>query len=145
VNAVLRVFAQTRFLLIMNLIRLAIVAALIGWFLSMFGMGGAVLVTLLSTALVNMLGVARIARLLHLRFRESLPWSQLGGIAARAGIAALPVLWLTRETTLSPVVGLVASGAVYAAVYFALSYGSNIATRFLPSSPGEAALQADQM
>jgi len=146
VNAVLRVFAQTRFLLIMNLIRLAMVAALIGWFLSMFGMSGAVLVTLLSTALVNMLGVARIARLLHLTFSESLPWSQLGGIAARAGIAALPVLWLTRETTLSPIVGLVAGGVAYAAIYFALSYGSHITARFLPSAPGEAvALQADQM
>jgi len=146
VNAVLRVFAQTRFLLIMNLIRLAMVAALIGWFLSMFGMSGAVLVTLLSTALVNILGVARIARLLHLTFSNSLPWSQLGGIAARAGIAALPVLWLTRETTLSPVVGLVAGGVVYAAIYFALSYGSHITARFLPSAQGEAvALQADQM
>jgi hypothetical protein len=46
VNAVLRVFAQTRFLLVMNLMRLAMVAALIGWFLSTFGMSGAVLVTL---------------------------------------------------------------------------------------------------
>ena len=146
VNAVLRVFAQTRFLLVMNLIRLGMVAGLIGWFLSMFGMSGAVLVTLLSTALVNMLGVARIARLLHLRFSESLPWSQLGGISARAGIAAIPVLWLTRETTLSPVAGLIAGSVVYAAIYFALSYGSNITARFMPSAPGEAVvLQADQM
>ena len=85
VNAVLRVFAQTRFLLVMNLMRLAMVAALIGWFLSIFGMSGAVLVTLLSTALVNLVGVARIARLLHVPFSEALPWSRLGGIAARAG------------------------------------------------------------
>jgi O-antigen/teichoic acid export membrane protein len=58
VNAVLRVFAQTRFLLVMNLMRLAMVAALIGWFLSTFGMSGAVLVTLVSTMLVNLVGVA---------------------------------------------------------------------------------------
>src|SRR5205085_4488005 len=38
VNAVLRVFAQTRFLLVMNLLRLGTVALLIGWFLSAFGM-----------------------------------------------------------------------------------------------------------
>ena len=145
VNAVLRVFAQTRFLLVMNLARLAMVAVLIGWFLSTFGMSGAVLVTLVSTALVNVVGVAKIARLLHLSFCEALPWSRLGGIFARAGTAAVPVLWLTREVALSPIVGLMAGGAVYGAVYFALSYGSTIATRFLGRvQPEPCALQVDQ-
>jgi O-antigen/teichoic acid export membrane protein len=146
VNAVLRVFAQTRFLLVMNLMRLAMVAALIGWFLSAFGMSGAVLVTLLSTALINVIGVARIARLLHVSFREALPWSRLGGIFARAAVAAVPVLWLTRELTLAPVVGLIAGGAVYGATYFALSYGSIITARFMPPAPAKScALQADQL
>ena len=145
VNAVLRVFAQTRFLLVMNLMRLAMVAALIGWCLSSFGMSGAVLVTLLSTGLVNLVGVGRIAHLLHVPFREALPWSRLGGTFARAGIAAVPVLWLTRDVALTPIVGLMAGGAVYGAVYFALSYGSAITARFMPSAPAEAvALQADQ-
>ena len=49
VDAVLRVYAQTRFLLVMNLVRFAFVAGLIGWFLSSFGLMGAVLVTLLAT------------------------------------------------------------------------------------------------
>ncbi len=46
VDAVLRVYAQTRFLLIMNLVRFACVAGLIGAFLSSFGLIGAVLVAL---------------------------------------------------------------------------------------------------
>jgi hypothetical protein len=79
VNAVLRVFAETRFLLVMNLIRLAMVAALIGWFLSTFGMSGAVLVTLVSTLLVTIVGVARIAHLLQLSFADALPWGRPGG------------------------------------------------------------------
>jgi O-antigen/teichoic acid export membrane protein len=145
VNAVLRVFAQTRFLLVMNLMRLALVAALIGWFLSAFGMSGAVLVTLLSTALVNFVGVARIAHLLHVSFSQALPWSRLGGIALRAGIAAVPVVFITRDTALSPVLGLVIGGGVYGGIYFALSYGSMITARFMPA-PGKAvALQPDQM
>jgi len=123
VNAVLRVFAQTRFLLVMNLMRLAMVAVLIGWFLSTFGMSGAVLVTLVSTTLVNLVGVARIAHLLHLSFRETLPWSRLGGIFVRAGIAAVPVLWIAREWTLKPLVGLAAASAAYGIIYFGLSYG----------------------
>jgi len=122
VNAVLRVFAQTRFLLVMNLMRLAIVAALIGWCLSTFGMSGAVLVTLVSTMLINFVGVARIAHLLHLSFSEALPWSRLAGIFARASIATVPVVWLTREWSLQPLVGLMAGGAAYGVTYFGLSY-----------------------
>jgi O-antigen/teichoic acid export membrane protein len=122
VNAVLRVFAQTRFLLVMNLMRLAMVAALIGWFLSTFGMSGAVLVTLVSTALVTFVGVGRIAHLFHLSFADALPWSRLAGIFARAGIAAVPVIWIARAWALQPIVGLGAGGTVYGIVYFGLSY-----------------------
>jgi O-antigen/teichoic acid export membrane protein len=118
VNAVLRVFAQTRFLLVMNLLRLGTVALLIGWFLSAFGMSGAVLVTLVSTALVTLVGVGRIAQLLHLSFAASLPWRRLAVIFARAIVAALPVLWLTRELALKPIVTLGISGILYGAIYF---------------------------
>ncbi len=123
VNAVLRVFAQTRFLLVMNLMRLAMVAVLIGWFLSTFGMSGAVLVTLVSTTLVNLVGVARIAHLLHLSFRDALPWSRLAGVFLRATVAALPVLWIARAWGPQPILALAASGVAYGAVYFGLSYG----------------------
>jgi O-antigen/teichoic acid export membrane protein len=122
VNAVLRVFAETRFLLVMNVVRLGMVAALIGWFLSAFGMSGAVLVTLVSTLLVNCVGVARIARLLHLSLAEALPWGRLAAIFACAAVAALPVLWITREWGVHPLVALGASSAAYAAVYFGVSY-----------------------
>jgi hypothetical protein len=37
-------------------------------------------------------------------------------------MAAVPVIWLTRETALQPVVALGASGVTYAVVYFGLSY-----------------------
>jgi O-antigen/teichoic acid export membrane protein len=146
VNSVLRVFAQTRFLLVMNLMRLAIVAGLIGWFLSVFGMSGAVLVTLLSTAFVNAIGIGRVAHLLRVPLRDALPWSRLGGIFARAGIATLPVLWLTRELTLSPIAGLLAGGVAYGTTYFALSYQSTITARFIaPARPKTPTLQTDQL
>lgn len=143
VNAVLRVFAQTRFLLAMNLMRLAMVALCIGWFLSAFGMSGAVLVTLVSTTLINLVGVARIAHLLHLSFAETLPWSRLAGIFLRAGVAAVPVLWLTHEMTLQPIVELAAGSASYAVVYFGLSYlseGSAVsrAEEHLPCAASQA-------
>ena len=124
VNAVLRVFAQTRFLLVMNVLRLSMVALLISWFLSTFGMSGAVLVTLVSTMLINLVGVARIAHLLQLSFRESLPWMRLAGIFARATVAAIPVVWVSRTWAPHPLIALALGGAAYGVIYFGLSYVS---------------------
>ena len=46
VDAVLRVYGQTRVLVVLNAVRLAVIAVLIGWSMSTFGLIGAVLVTL---------------------------------------------------------------------------------------------------
>jgi hypothetical protein len=72
--------------------------------------------------LINFVGVARIAHLLHLSFADALPWSRLAGIFLRAAVAALPVVWVTHEWLVQPVVGLIAGGAAYGSVYFGLSY-----------------------
>ena len=90
VDAVLRVYAQTRFLLVMNLVRLGFVAGLIGWFLGVFGLPGAVLVTLAATVVAKGLAVVRIARLLGVSIGAVLPWRTLARIGARAGAAAVP-------------------------------------------------------
>src|SRR4029453_13919190 len=50
VDAMLRVFARTRFLLVMNIIRLALIVVTIGWSMTTFGLAGAVLVTLLTAS-----------------------------------------------------------------------------------------------
>ena len=73
----LRVYAQTRFLLVMNIARLLIVAGLIGWFISTWGLIGAVLVTLAGTTIVKAAALVRIARLMHVGFAEVLPWKRL--------------------------------------------------------------------
>ena len=126
VDAVLRAFAQTRFLLWMNILRLGLVAALIGWCLSVFGLTGAVLVTLLTTALVKGLGVVKIARLLNIPLREALPWGRLGAITIRAIAATAPVLWINYGLSLPPLAELVAGGAAYVATYALFSYGHSL-------------------
>jgi O-antigen/teichoic acid export membrane protein len=132
VDAVLRTQAQTRFLLLMNLVRFVCVAGLIGWFLSMFGLVGAVLVTLLAMAVSKALGVIRIARLMHVGPREALPWRQLARTAALAGVSAVPVLWLQRSVAWHPLVTLMVGGCVYAGAYALLSYAPAIRARVLP-------------
>jgi hypothetical protein len=123
VDAVLRVYAQTRFLFAMNLLRLAIVAGSIGWFLSAFGLSGAVLVTLVSTALVRIAGIARIARLMGLGIGDALPWPRLLAIGAAAVVAAVPAIWLGPATLAAPL-ALLYHAAIYGTVYLAICYGA---------------------
>ena len=125
VDAVLRVYAQTRFLLVMNLVRFACVAGLIGWFLSGFGLRGAVFVTLVAMAVTKTLGVVRIAWLMRVGVREALPWRRLAGITAITVISAVPMFWLQQSVTWHSLVTFVAGASLYAGTYVLLSYGGS--------------------
>jgi O-antigen/teichoic acid export membrane protein len=114
VDAVLRVYARTRFLLVMNLVRLLLVALLTGWCLSTFGLAGAVVVTLLATVVLKAAGVAAIARIMKVGIGEVLPWKKLAAITAWACLSAGPALWVSRAAW--PPLAMVANtAAVYAA------------------------------
>jgi len=127
VDAMLRVYAQTRFLLITNVVRLAFVVALIGWFIGTFGPVGAVLVTLVAAFVGKGLGVIRIAQLLQVPVRDVLPWAALARITARAAAAAVPAWVVARLFESMPPVALVAGGAVYTITYLVLCYAPGIA------------------
>jgi O-antigen/teichoic acid export membrane protein len=135
VDGVLRVYAQTRFLLLMNVLRFALVVVFIAPFLSIFGMSGAVLVTLLATSLAKGVGVARITRLLGAGVRDSLPWARLAGIAVSAGVAAVPALWIVHTVTLPPLAVVACAGIIYASAYAVLLFGSTNAARQIVPSP----------
>ena len=132
VDAVLRVYAQTRFLLVMNLVRFVVVAGLIGWFLNVFGLLGAVGVTALAMAVVKVMGVVRIAQLMRVGPRQALPWGRLAGITAIAAISALPVLWLQAYVTWHPLATFLVGGLLYTGSYALLSYGPMIRARLQP-------------
>ena len=138
VDGVLRVYAQTRFLFYTNLLRLAFVALFIGVFMSTLGLTGAVVVTFIGTMLVKLLGVARVASLMHVGIREALPWSRLGAITARTTVSAVPAWWLTHSVTMPPLLALFAAGALFAATYFGLSYASAITAHLAPIDPAIA-------
>jgi O-antigen/teichoic acid export membrane protein len=123
VDAVLRVYAQTRFLLVMNIVRFACVAGLIGLSMSLFGLNGAVLVTLTALAITKVLGVIRVAWLMQATVADMLPWRRLAGIAGRSLVSAVPTLWLQHEVFWPPLVTFLAGAALYALTYGALTYG----------------------
>jgi O-antigen/teichoic acid export membrane protein len=122
VDAVLRAHAQTRFLLVMNLVRLAVIAVLIGWFLSHLGLIGAVLVTLVGTSVVKAAAIVRIARLMNVGLREVLPWRRLAVIATQAAVAVVPAWAITRVVIVPPLATLLLTGATYAATFLAIWY-----------------------
>jgi O-antigen/teichoic acid export membrane protein len=129
VDGVLRVYAQNKFLLITNVLRLGFVALFIGVFMSSFGLPGAVLVTLIGTMGVKLLGAARVASLMHIPLWQMLPWMRLAGITMRALVAAIPAWWIANHMALSPMVALIAGGAAYTTIYFGLAYLSMVAPR----------------
>jgi O-antigen/teichoic acid export membrane protein len=120
VDGVLRVFAETRFLLLMNMIQLALVASLAGPLLAAFGLRGAVLATLLATALVKLMAVGRIVQLMRLPLARALPWQRLAAAAVCAALAVAPALWITRSIALPPVGLLLTVAPVYGCCYLLL-------------------------
>ena len=119
-DGVLRAFAQTRFLFLMNLLKLALIAATIGWLLSAFGLPGAALATICALAAGKAAALLRIARLFGVGLREILPWRALGGILSAAAVAGLPALLLKGGVRLPILPMLLAVLACYGAAYAAL-------------------------
>jgi len=117
VDGVMRVFAQTRFLLVLNLMRLAIVAGLIKWSLGEFGLVGAVLVTVLATVLFKAAALVRMKRLLEIDAVNLLPWRSLGAVLATAGCGVLVVMAVKSQLHMAPLPSILATGVAYAITY----------------------------
>jgi O-antigen/teichoic acid export membrane protein len=116
-DSVLRVHADTRFLVVLNLLRLLVVALAIVPFLTRFGLMGAVLVTLLATLLAKWVALVRVSSILRCRLTQVLPWKSLASTLAIATAAALPCLLLESALRLPALASLLILGAVYAASY----------------------------
>jgi O-antigen/teichoic acid export membrane protein len=118
-DGVLRVFARTRFLLLVNVARLVLILGSISWFLSTFGLMGAVLVTLSGMIVAKGLMLFDMSRLLKVGLRGLLPWRGLGATAALAAAAAAPAWAVMKALADHPLAGLVFAGLTYASIYLA--------------------------
>lgn len=119
-DSVLRVHADTRFLIFINIIRLTVVALAIGLFLRYFGLMGAVLVTLVSTLTAKCVGIVRAKKLLGCTLGRVLPWKSLASILAITAAAMLPALLLRPVLDLPLLPSFLVSGAMFALAYAAL-------------------------
>jgi O-antigen/teichoic acid export membrane protein len=118
-DGVLRVFARTRFLLLVNVVRLLLILGSISWFLSTFGLMGAVLVTLSGMIVAKVMMLFEMCRLLNVGLRDLLPWRGLAATAGRAAAAAAPAWAVMKALDHHPLAGLVAAGITYTSIYLA--------------------------
>ena len=125
-DGLMRAYAQTRFLALLNLARLVLIVASIGWFMSEFHLLGAVMVTVLAAALAKAAAMARFRKLMRVGLRDLLPWRALGAICAAATGAAIPALLVKSYEGLAPAALLALIGVVYGVVYLALLLGLEV-------------------
>jgi O-antigen/teichoic acid export membrane protein len=121
VDGVLRVYAQTRFLLINNLIKLGLTAVLLLWFVRSFQLVGAVLATLLTTLVGRILGLWRMKHVMRIRWKDVLPWPRLGTITLFSIAAGVPTILVKSGFQASPKIALVVACGVYGLAYWALA------------------------
>jgi O-antigen/teichoic acid export membrane protein len=129
VDAMLRVWAQTRLLIVMNLIRLAVVIATISWAIGTFSLPGAMFVTIAGLVVSKSFAVTRIARLLQVPIANVLPWRPLGAIVAIALVSLVPAVWIHARLTLPPIGRGAATACVYGAAYLAITAASRASWR----------------
>ncbi len=120
VDGVLRVYADTRALLGLGTIKLVLIATTVSWFLTRFGLIGAVLVTVLASAVAKALALARLRRHLRVPVSELLPWTGLAATLGSAAAAGLLAWIIKAELDLAPLPLLLTTSLSYALVYLGL-------------------------
>jgi O-antigen/teichoic acid export membrane protein len=121
-DAILRVYAATRFMLVVGLLKLLMIATLIGAFISALGLPGAVLISLTATLAMKAVVLARMRSFLGVGLRRVVPWRDLAGVATAAAAAALAAV-IVKAAMAGPVlprlaVTSVVCGAAYLAIIF---------------------------
>jgi len=127
-DSVLRVYAETRFLLFAYAMKLGLAVALIYFFISIFDVSGAALVTILASFMVKILSLARFKRFARIPLAQLLPWKSLAAnLAISTAAGAIAVLVKSRVEGPLLVI-LVLTGATYAIAYVALAIVCNVVT-----------------
>lgn len=122
-DGVLRVFAQNRYLIMQNLLRTAIIVALIHFFITQMQLIGAVLVTTVAAAIIKVIALYRVKTLMQTSWRHVLPWQSQFFTAVISALAALPCLVLMNQLPQAPLITLLSVTVLYSLTYGLLVLG----------------------
>jgi O-antigen/teichoic acid export membrane protein len=119
VDAVLRVYAETRFLFLLNVLRLVLVASCIGLFVKSMQLPGAMLATLVVALVAKLVAIGYVGRLMHARVRDLLPWGMLARTVTAAVLSIVPALWVKAHVGLGGLPLMFVTAVVYGLSYLA--------------------------
>lgn len=127
-EGVLRAYADTRFILKVTFMKLAVTLVLIFPFLSWFGLQGGILTLVVVLALAKGVLLWKMSQLVPLSFSRLLPWRDLLNIAVFSVICSVPVLVVKGIHFSSYFVGISVSVAVYFSFYLVFLFTSHLIT-----------------
>lgn len=138
-DAVLRVYADTAWILRVNLVKLLLTAVFVPAAVAWGSLAGIALVGVVITALGKGLMLTRIGSCFHTRLAGLLPWSALAVIGLTAAGCLLPAVWVSRWWATSPAgslgIGLIVYGVVYTVVSANDRTVRRYAARVIPCQP----------
>lgn len=116
-DSMLRVYAQTRFLVVLSLVRLVFIGSLVVIFLETWGLLGAVMVTMAAAVLAKAIALVKVKSIMQVEWAAFLPWRDLAFTLVAALVAGVAAM-LAKGTLEGPGIWmLLVGGSVYAAVY----------------------------
>jgi O-antigen/teichoic acid export membrane protein len=116
-HAVLRVYSDTRTLALCNLAKLIVVALLIYPSISVFGLAGAVLTSVLAILVGKCMLLVRLRQLTGATLANVLPWRCLIAVAALSLLSVIPAVAIGHWPGQSIPVRIVATATAYSVTY----------------------------
>ena len=109
-DAGMRVFADTRVILVLNIVRFLFVVSTIGYALNRFGLIGPVLVTIGAGVIAKGLALVRIAKLLKVRLGHVVDWKLAAFVSAATAVSGISASLVRGRFHATPFAGLLISG-----------------------------------
>lgn len=115
-DPVLRVFEETRYMLLISILRIPLTLIIVTSLLSLLGIIGGAISTVVILLIVRIAMLLRVKKILATSFEDLLPWRALANIflvSLVAGVMILPMTWLAISSKLI----LIISASVYGLIY----------------------------
>jgi O-antigen/teichoic acid export membrane protein len=127
-DGALRVYAQTRFLLVVCAVELVVTVTMINWFLSSFHLAGAALITVFAAFAAKLVALFRLKQVMQTGLADLLPWKSLALNAAVSVAAAAPAMLVKTHLELPPFPLMFLTCAAYSGAWLTLAFALRVIT-----------------